>query len=283
MTLPVIEPLEAPQLVASVQKRKTWQAVSYSRFSLRGREPECDGCQHAHHCPNLIKRVRNRRGKLKFDPMECSIIARQIQDIRDYCRHSHIKLEGEYCDMALSGGDDWETRPGMLDAQQAVPKGGLFVVRSYDRLFRDVRKAAIFAAMLDKKKVQIRATTQEVASLDDPTSELIRNIFLSFAQYQRQITKAQTRMKMRQYQANGRRMSKEPPFGMMVDPADPSQIVKNYQEVAVIGEIMRMHGMNYKVSRICRELNDRNQPARGKKGWHHPLVKRIIQRETGEI
>ena len=75
---------------------------------------------------------------------ECESVESQLAELRAYCvQHGH-EVVGEFSDKALSGGSDWDTRPGMLDAANACTRGMVFLVRSYDRLFRDIDKATMF-------------------------------------------------------------------------------------------------------------------------------------------
>lgn len=225
------------------------KAILYARFSPRPNAAECESCES------------------------------QLADLRAYCQQHGHDVAGEYTDKALSGGNDWTDRPGMFDAAQACKRGYVFVVRSFDRLFRDTHKALMFAAMLESKKVNILSVTEEAASLNTPESRLMRGQFLLFAEYHREIIRARTRAKMVQHQRNGRRMSHEPPYGTMLDPVDAKRLVPNPDEQNVIRRIRRLRDLGLGLRAIARELESSGIPRRGKATWNHGLVKSVLVRD----
>ena len=210
---------------------------------------------------------------------ECESCAVQLRDLRKYARVHGYEIVGEFSDEALSGGDDWQDRPGMFDAAQACKRGYLFVVRSFDRLFRDTRKALVFAGMLEQKGVEIRSITEEAASLNTPEAKLMRGIFLLVAEYQREMIRARTRAKMLDHQANGRRMSKIPPFGTKIDPNDSARLIPDPAEQATIATIRRLHKRGLGQREIARRLTASGADRRGRTDWSHVLVGRILRRE----
>jgi DNA invertase Pin-like site-specific DNA recombinase len=167
----------------------------------------------------------------------------------------------------------------MLDAATACKRGYVLVVRAFDRLFRDTRKALMFAADLDRKGVKIRSITEEAASLETPEAEFMRAIFLALAQYQREMIRARTRAKMLQHQKNGRRMSGEPPYGMQFDPANPKRLIPDDDEQANIIVIRELHEGGLKLRQIARWLEAHNLARRSKPTWTHQLIRAILVRE----
>lgn len=209
---------------------------------------------------------------------ECESVESQLTDLRAYCaKHGH-EILGEFDDKALSGSDDWEDRPGMFEAASRAKRGCLFLVRSLDRLFRDTRKALIFKHMLSMKGVALRSTTEEAACGGTPEADLMEKIFLAIAEYQRLIICARTRIKMRQHQANGRRMSAIPPYGWTIDSTDRSKLVPCPKEQAVIRQIVRHRKEGHGFRAIARRLNQTGTPARAA-AWNHMAIKRILRRE----
>jgi len=167
----------------------------------------------------------------------------------------------------------------MFDAATACKKGMVFVVRAFDRLFRDTRKALMFACDIEKKGVKIVSTTEEAASLDTPEAKLMRTFFLALAEYQREMIRARTKAKMLAHQANGRRMSKELPWGWQPDPTNPAKMVPCEAELAIAERIkaLRIEGLGFRA--ICRRLEEEGHKRRGKPTWSHEIIRRILQRE----
>jgi len=91
--------------------------------------------------------------------------------------------------------------------------------------------------------------------------------------------RARTRSKMLEHQRNGRRMSKQPPYGTMPDPRDPKRLVPEPEEQHVIRVIRGLHGAGRGLREIARALELRELKRRGKATWNHCLVKSILLRE----
>jgi DNA invertase Pin-like site-specific DNA recombinase len=228
-------------------------AVLYSRFSPRPNAAECESCET------------------------------QLAELRAWCQANGYEIAAEFSDHALSGGDGWEERPGMLDAVSTCRRGMAFLVRSYDRLFRDTDKALAFRSMLEAKGVDVRSITEEGANGDSMNAKLIRFIFLWLAEYQREIIRARTKARMLQHQAGGRRMSDRTPWGTRVDPSDHARLIANEEEIATATVIVarKQDGKSFRA--IARYLQDAGILRRGKSSWSHVLVRRIYERFKGTL
>lgn len=258
------------------------KAILYARFSPRALPVACQACgntfkiQAPHSafvdatCPDC------RTATTVSNSESCDS---QLVDLREYCRVKGHEIVGECSDIALSGGEGWEDRPGMLDAAVACKRGTLFVVRNYDRLFRDVDKATVFRATLERKGVEVVSASPQEAGANGNTlnAKLIRFVILWTAELQREITRARTKAKMLDHQASGRRMSKQPPYGTMTDPADPKRLIPCAQEQYAISVIRSLHGQGMGLREICRALEARGIASRSGT-WRHPQVKRILAR-----
>jgi len=224
------------------------RAILYARFSPRPNAAECESCES------------------------------QLNDLRAYCTRLGWEIAGEYQDKALSGGNDWQDRPGMFDAAQACKRGNVFVVLAFDRLFRDTEKALVFKSLLEAKGVTIRSITEEVACDGSPIANMVRTIFLAVAEYQREMIRARTRAKMLEHQRNGRRMSLRTPYGTMNDPCDPKRLVPCREEQAAIVVICDLQSRGLGLREIARKLEELRIPRRGKEKWTHGLVRSILTR-----
>jgi len=225
------------------------KAILYARFSPRPNAADCESCET------------------------------QLEDMRQWCtKHGH-EIVGEFQDRALSGGDAWDTRPGMMEAAAMAKRGNLFLVRSYDRLFRDTDKALAFRAKMEVRGVQVQSITEEAANGNEMHAKLIRFVFLWVAEYQRELIKARTRMRMRQHQRNGRRMSRIPPFGWRDDPDNDRRLIEDECEQDAIRAIVAMDADGLGPRPIARALAEANVPCRGGR-WQHSLVRRVLRRHA---
>lgn len=255
----------------------------YSRFSPRALQMECSACG------NTWKVASPRSTEITAACPECEEVTvasnsesceSQFADLREYAQANGYQAIGEFSDMALSGGDGWEGRPGMLEAAAACKSGAVFLVRNYDRLFRDVDKATVFRANLEAKGVSVvSASPQEAAANGDSlNAKLIRFVILWKAELDREITRARTKAKMLQHQANGRRMSKLPPYGTRTDPDNPTRLIPCPEELYAIrmARYLRQKSLSYR--QIARELEKRGITRRGASKWNHSFVKTILDR-----
>lgn len=229
-----------------------------------------------------MKAILYARFSPRPDADECESCDRQLADLREYCGSHGYDVVGEFYDKALSGGDSWTARPGMFDAANACRKGYVFVVRAFDRLFRDTRKALMFACDIERKGVTIISATEEAASLDTPEARLMRTFFLALAEYQRELIRARTAARMRQHQANGRRMSAKEPWGTCRDPEHPKRLIPCEAEIEITREIVALRDKGLTLREIGAELERRGRERRGKPTWPHVIVLRILKRHSEE-
>ena len=73
----------------------------------------------------------------------------------------------------------------MSDAEFACKKGMVLLVRSYDRLFRDLDKGMYFRACLERRGVRIKSLTEEAADAETSTGKLIQAIVFWAAEQER--------------------------------------------------------------------------------------------------
>ncbi len=80
---------------------------------------------------------------------------------------------------------------------------------------------------------------------------------------------------MRTYQADGRRMTRADrcPFGQQADPADPSRLIDNPEELAALERIRTLRSEGKGAKAITAALNAERFPCRGW-CWHVTTVKR---------
>jgi site-specific DNA recombinase len=209
---------------------------------------------------------------------ECESIESQLTDLRRWAVAEGHKIRGEWSDAAVSGGDGWDDRPGMLDAVHASKKGDLFVVRALDRLFRDTAKATVFQAMLAQRGVTVISTTEPAANGDEMVAKLVRFVFLWIAEYNRELLRARTRAKMLEHQRNGRRMSKKPPYGWCVCPRDAKRIEPDGTEQLIVQQIIERAQAGEGLREIARWLADAGIKTREGTDWHHQQVQRVLKR-----
>jgi DNA invertase Pin-like site-specific DNA recombinase len=228
---------------------KKQRVVLYARFSPRPHASECDSCEF------------------------------QLAELRRYAGRRRWEIVAEYQDDAVSGKTDYESRPGLFDAAAACKRGYILLVHRIDRLFRDMQHGLAFRATLLHRKIKLMSMHEESACVDTPEGRMMLNLFLIFAQYQRELTSARTREKMKHHQKNLRRMSRFAPFGTRLDPRNSGRLIKDESECATIETIRQCRLKKMTYNGIAQYLNRQQIRCRLAKRWTHMNVKRILARE----
>lgn len=217
-------------------------------------------------------------GYFRFSPRRdastCTSIEVQREDFRKWAAENKHQIVAECGDYALSGGDSWEEREGLLDVMKTAKRGMAIVVRSLDRLFRDTQKALFFIAEMRSKGVKVVSVSEPEACRDTPESKLLQTIFFGVAEYQRELIRARTKAKMRQHQMNGRAMSFIPPYGYFRDGKD---LVEDPDEQNAILRVKELYVAGKRSRATARQMNREGFPARGQE-WTPTAVARIVDR-----
>lgn len=206
----------------------------------------------------------------------CESIETQFDLCKDYCIKSNYKIVSQFSDKALSGSD--EDRPALWSAIEELKRGFVLVVYRLDRLARSVYLSDIIERTVKKKGASVVSICGEGTWADGDEDWLVRKILQTLAEYERKVIAARTKAAMLRHQANGRRMSKEPPFGFAVDPADPASLIENTTEQQIIERIIAMSNSDMSLRAICRQLQSEGIKCRNKDSWHHTTISSIINR-----
>ena len=71
----------------------------------------------------------------------------QLHAVTQHCQKNGWQLVGTFTDAGVSGAAQLDKRPGLLDAVNAVTRGGVLLVAKRDRLARDVVACAVVERM----------------------------------------------------------------------------------------------------------------------------------------
>jgi len=220
---------------------------------------------------------------------ECESVERQIERLRKYAAENNIEVVGEFDDKALSGTDAVAERPGLRNALAALKRGYVLLIEAYSRLSRDEYQQKGLVIDLVDRGVRVVSATEESANGESDEAWLMRGMLALLDEYEVRRTRRRTSDRMRQHQANGRRMSDRLVYGWKAAPdriiplPNGTEIVQrmtepDIDEQMVIQKMLKMHteqGMGYR--EICRALADEGIACRGN-GWYHSTIKTIIER-----
>jgi DNA invertase Pin-like site-specific DNA recombinase len=228
----------------------------------------------------MTKPTQNLRAVIytRFSPRrhagDCQSIETQLDLCRSYCKRQGYRVASEHADRALSGSE--EDRPGLWAALESLRRGDVLIAYKLDRLARDVYLSELIQREAAKRGATIEAV-EGGANGDTPEQRMIRQVLQVFAEYERKVIAARTRAAMLRHQANGRRMSAQPPFGWTIDPANPARLIRQPDEQAVIRRIVRLRADGLGYREIARDLEDAGIPCRSGV-WYHSTVKGILAR-----
>lgn len=195
----------------------------------------------------------------------------QLTICRNHCRAKGYEVVAEFSDEDVSGDDD--TRVGLWQAIDALKRGYVLVVADPERLARSVYLEERIHIDAAKKGARIEATMGGT-HLQGYDGQMIRQIMAAIREREKKYNADRTKARMLAHQANGRAMSKEPPFGYR---RAEKALVIDEAEQATLARIKRWQAAGWTAGAIARQLNAEGQPCRGKH-WHRETIRRAIRR-----
>ena len=212
----------------------------------------------------------------------------QLHAITRHCERHGLTLTGTYADEGVSGAAQLDKRPGLLDAVNAVTKGGVLLISKRDRLARDVVACAVVERMVAKRGGRVVSVAGEGTDNDDATSILMRRIVDAFAEHERLVIAARTRAALQAKRRRGERVGRLP-LGYTLAPADtatnlsraghPVALVPVEAQLKVVERIQREHSAGLSMRTIAKRLTDDGVPtATGASRWCHSTVQRVVER-----
>lgn len=116
---------------------------------------------------------------------------RQKLAIQSFADANGYEVVGTFYDVAVSGTDPIDERPGMMDLLDAVLSNGTrtILVESPDRFARDATVQELGQKLLKARGVDLIPTTApDYFTVDTPTSELVRTILGAVSAFERRTT-----------------------------------------------------------------------------------------------
>lgn len=155
------------------------------------------------------------------------------------------------------------------------------VVNKTDRLFRSLRDGAYW---LEEGFPEL-GITLHVASLggmplrmDTADGFLMGVMQLAMPQVEAMRTSERTSEAMLARQCRNERMGGKPPYGRMIDPANPDRLTDNPDEAPTLARIYALADQGYSAVKIARMLNQAGLATRKGTHWRHQQIGRILDR-----
>jgi DNA invertase Pin-like site-specific DNA recombinase len=202
----------------------------------------------------------------------------QREAISRWCASNGAELVATLEDLGVSGGLELDKRPGLLAALDAlnVHRATVLLVAKRDRLARDVMVAAMVNRLAEKCGAQV-LSADGTGNGDGPEALLMRNIVNAFAEYERALIRARTRVALA-VKRTKRERTGAVPFGYRLA-ADGVHLVALDVEQSVIFAVRELRRDGLSIRTIAAKLNADGVPARGAR-WHATSVARLLRRES---
>ena len=154
-----------------------------------------------------------------------------------------IEVYKVYSDEGYTGAN--MNRPGLTNMLSDVQDGKIDVIISYkiDRLTRSPKDFYYLIEIFEKQNASFISTTERFDT-STPSGRLLRNIMLTFGQFERELTSERIRDKKAEMAKKGMWSSGKPPFGYMkedkklvIDPVYSNTIKKIFDTYITTGSV----------------------------------------------
>ncbi len=193
---------------------------------------------------------------MDFNSIDCQLEACQAY-IKSQKAEGWICLPDRYNDGGFTGGNMERPALNMLLSDIQEDKIDCIVVYKLDRLSRSLIDFTRILDLLNKNNVSFVSITQKFDT-SNSMGQLLLNILLSFAQFERQIIAERTSDKMCAARKKGKFVGGIPMLGYDVAPGGGKLII-NQEEAQRVQEIFPLYLKHQSLTKTAQDLNN--------KGW----------------
>jgi site-specific DNA recombinase len=205
----------------------------------------------------------------------------QLKQLREYCTSQGYTVHKEFIEDGASATDD--RRPVFQEMiAEAMEKDcpfSVILVLTTSRFFRDAYLAKFYKRRLKKKGIKVKAIHQPVS--EDPSGELVENIFEAFDQHESQMNAYHTLRGMRENARRGFWNGSTPKFGFRCESTNDERgnakkrIALNPSETPTVEEIYERYLSLEGAKRIAESLNRKGATYRDRP-WTKNTVLNIL-------
>jgi site-specific DNA recombinase len=189
--------------------------------------------------------------RVSTDDQNISVDA-QRQRITAWCTEKHLTLRAVYEDIGVSGGADIDKRPGLMAALDALEHGMVLVAVKRDRIARDTMNAAMIERLTERAGAKVM-TCDGAGEGDTPEAKLMRTMIDAFAEYERAIIRARTKVAMGHKRNREERISRHIPFGKALAP-DGIHLVDEPTEQLIITAARTYRASGFSLRAVAARL-----------------------------
>lgn len=200
----------------------------------------------------------------------------QEQACREYCQRNTLDLTAVFRDSQVSARKtQLADRPGGSALLAALKPNDTVVVYRLDRMFRCCWEGELTLLQWAKQKITLADSFGQTYCLATANGWLAAMQQLLYASYEPMVTAERTSRAMLYHQANGRLMSRRPPYGYkLID----GSLQTDTDELATIKQALRLRCDGQTAKQIAAALNSFGQRRRDGALWSGQSVKRLLLR-----
>lgn len=202
---------------------------------------------------------------------ECESAEKQLERMDKYATERGWPIIARYAEKAVSGGAGMRKgqqafdldRPGLFRALDTVPRHGILLACSVDRLARNAYVWHTIESEVSRRGARIELI--EGGTADSAEQRMLLGILAIVAEYQRELIRARTRHGFARRRAAGLRSSAIPRWGVRwhSEPGKPTVARPASEEIeiiALVARIMQRPGFHtyYRICKVLRALGVRN-------------------------
>jgi len=217
--------------------------------------------------------VRASKGEQKLTPTA------QREALEAWARGEGVEIVVVYEDLGVSGGDPFDKRPGMLAAIDALAEhgAGLLVVAKRDRLARDVIVGATIELQAERNGAVVVAA-DGAGNGDGAEAQLMRRLLDAFAEYERAIISARTKVVLASKKARGERTGGIP-YGYSLSD-DGVHLVPRQDEQRTIQAAKALRAEGLALRAVAAGLAVRGMRPRAGGQWYAETVRCLLRAEV---
>jgi site-specific DNA recombinase len=207
------------------------------------------------------------------DKEEGGSLPTQEDRCREWCKFQKVTIQKIYKDVA--SGSTME-RPGLQELFRDAQEGkfNLIVVTKVDRFSRSIMDFLNKNEELIEWGVEFYPVDQALFSTKGPEGNLMRNILLAFAEFEREMTRKRTREGIRARRQRGEWHGGTPPYGFKVV---DKKLIAAKDEVLIVKRVFKEYTQGKSSVDIAQLLSSEGLRTRKGGNWTKQAVLRIIQ------
>lgn len=203
----------------------------------------------------------------------------QAKALKDYAKAQGLKVVAVLRDEGQSGSNGLDDRKGLAEALARIEAGdaSALVVKSLDRLARDLLLQETVIARLRQVGADVLSATEPDMESEDPTRVMVRQMLGAIAQYERAVIRGRMMSGKAAKGARGGYTGGQPRYGTQ---AKDRQLAEFPEEKAIVETVLRLRAEGRSYREVCTALEAEGYRPRRAEHWQPAVVRKIALRAS---